>query len=87
VLSDRERTVLARIEQELTASDPAFVRMFVAPRRRRLASGPALLLALGLAVMVLGSAIISVEVAVLGIGIAVVALFAAYHRPMGFFTT
>ncbi len=86
MLSDRERNVLARIEQELMATDPAFVRQFASPRRR-LVGGPALLLALGLAVMVFGSAIISVEVAVLGIGIAVVALVAAYHRPMGFRTT
>ena len=46
--------------------------------------GPSMLLALGLVVMVLGSAIVSVPVAVLGIGIAVVALVAAYYRPLGF---
>ncbi len=84
MLSDRERRVLERIEQELKRSDPDLVRMFTRMRTRR-ASGPAVLLGVGLVVMVLGSAIVSVSVAMLGIAIAGVALFAAYHRrPFGF---
>jgi hypothetical protein len=84
VLSDRERRVLERIEQELRRSDPDLVRMFSRMRRRR-AGGPAVLLGVGLVVMVLGSAIVSVAVAALGMAIACIALVAAYHRrPMGF---
>ena len=84
MLSDRERRVLERIEQELKRSDPDLVRMFTRMRTRR-ASGPAVLLGVGLVVMVLGSAIVSVSVAMLGIAIAGIALFAAYHRrPFGF---
>ena len=84
MLSDRERRVLERIEQELRRSDPDLVRKFTRMRTRR-ASGPAVLLGVGLVVMVLGSAIVSVAVAMLGIAIAGIALFLAYHRrPFGF---
>jgi hypothetical protein len=82
-MSDRERRVLESIEQELRRSDPEFVRRFARLGKRRL-SGPAILLAVGLVMIVLGSAIVSAAVAVLGLGIAVVALVAAYHRPLGF---
>ena len=82
-MSDRERRVLESIEQELRRSDPEFVRRFARLGKRRL-SGPAILLAVGLVMVVLGSAIVSAAVAVLGLGIAVVALVAAYHRPLGF---
>jgi hypothetical protein len=82
-MSDRERRVLESIEQELRRSDPELVRLFARLGRRRM-TGPSMLLALGLVVMVLGSAIVSVAVAVLGIGIAVAALVAAYYRPLGF---
>jgi Protein of unknown function (DUF3040) len=82
-MSDRERRVLESIEQELRRSDPEFVRRFARLGKRRL-SGPAILLAVGLVMVVLGSAIVSVAVAVLGLGIAVVALLVAYHRPLGF---
>jgi hypothetical protein len=82
-MSDRERRVLESIEQELRKSDPEFVRRFSRLGKRRM-TGPSMLLALGLLVMVVGSAIVSVAVAVLGIGIAAVALLAAYYRPLGF---
>jgi len=82
-MSDRERRVLESIEQELRRSDPEFVRRFARLGKRRL-SGPAILLAVGLVLIVLGSAIVSAAVAVLGLGIAVVALAAAYRRPLGF---
>ena len=82
-MSDRERRVLESIEQELRRSDPELVRLFARLGRRRM-TGPSMLLALGLVVMVLGSAIVSVPVALLGIAIAAVALVAAYYRPLGF---
>jgi hypothetical protein len=82
-MSDRERRVLESIEQELRRSDPEFVRRFARLGKRRL-SGPAILLAVGLVMIVLGSAIVSAAVAVLGLGIASVALVAAYRRPLGF---
>ena len=82
-MSDRERRVLESIERELRRTDPRFVRQFARLGKRRM-KGPSMLLALGLLVMVLGSAIVSVAVAVLGIGIAAVALIAAYYRPLGF---
>jgi hypothetical protein len=82
-MSDRERRVLESIERELRRTDPRFVRQFARLGKRRM-TGPAMLLALGLLVMVLGSAIVSVAVAVLGIGIAAVAIVAAYYRPLGF---
>jgi Protein of unknown function (DUF3040) len=84
VLSDRERRVLDRIEQELRRSDPALVRKFSRMRARRM-SRPALLLTFGLIMMVFGSAIVSVPVAVLGMVVAAIALVGAYHRrPTGF---
>ncbi|MBA3907930.1 MAG: DUF3040 domain-containing protein [Pseudonocardiales bacterium] len=84
MLSDRERRVLDRIEQELRRSDPALVRKFTRMRPRRM-SGPAMLLTFGLAMMVLGSAVVSVPVAVLGMAVAAIALVGAYYRrPMGF---
>jgi hypothetical protein len=82
-MSDRERRVLESIEHELRRTDPRFVRQFARLGKRRI-TGPSMLLAVGLLVMVLGSAIMSVAVAVLGIGIAAVALVAAYYRPLGF---
>ncbi|MDT7578078.1 MAG: hypothetical protein QOH17_4411 [Pseudonocardiales bacterium] len=84
MLSERERRVLDRMEQDLRRSDPALVRKFARMRARRI-SGPAMLLTVGLAIMVFGSAIVSVPVAVLGMGIAAIALVAAYHhRPKRF---
>ena len=82
-MSDRERRVLESMERELRRTDPKFVRQFARLGKKRI-TGPALLLALGLLVMVLGSAIVSVAVAMLGIGIAAVAVIAAYYRPLGF---
>lgn len=83
MLNDRERRAPARIEQELTSSDPDFVRLFRPMRAPRI-SGPAVLLALGLALMVLGSALVSVGIAVLGMLVAGGALYGAYRRPIGF---
>jgi Flp pilus assembly protein TadB len=84
VLSDRERRVLDRIEQELRRSDPDLVRKFTRMRARRV-SGASMLLTFGLVLLVLGSAIVSVPVAVLGMVIAAIALVGAYYRrPMGF---
>lgn len=84
MLSDRERRVLDRIEQELRRSDPDLVRKFARMRARRV-SGPAMLLAFGLVLMVFGSAIVSVPVALLGMAVAAIALAGAYYRrPMGF---
>jgi Protein of unknown function (DUF3040) len=83
VLNDRERRVLARIERELAASDPDLVRLFRSARPSRV-SGPTLLLAVGLAVMVLGSALVSVPIAVLGMIVSCWALVAAYRAPIGF---
>lgn len=83
MLDDRERRTLARIEHELASSDPDFVRKFAfrtAPR----VTGAAVLLAVGLAVMVLGSALVSVGIAVAGMAVACVALMAAHHRRRGF---
>lgn len=85
MLDDRERHTLARIERELTTSDPEFVRKFTRHAAPRV-GGPALLLAVGLAVMVLGSAMVSVGLAAAGIAVACCALVAAYHRPSGFGT-
>lgn len=85
MLNDRERRVLARMERELAASDPDLVRLFRSARPSRV-SGPTLLLALGLAVMVLGSAMVSVPIAVLGMVVAAGALVAAYYAPVGFRT-
>ena len=82
-MSDRERRVLESIEQELRRSDPEFVRRFARLGKRRI-TGPTVLLAMGLVVIVLGSAILSAPVAVLGMGIAGVALVGAYHRQLGF---
>ena len=82
-MSDPKRRVPESIEHKLRRTDPRFVRQFARLGKRRI-SGPSMLLAVGLLVMVLGSAIVSVAVAVLGIGIAVVALVAAYYRPLGF---
>ena len=69
-MSDRERRVLESMERELRRTDPRFVRQFARLGKRRM-TGPSMLLALGLLVMVLGSAIVSVPVAMFGIGIAV----------------
>jgi hypothetical protein len=81
VLSDRERRTLARIERELTASDPDLVRLFArAARRGSDSSTPIVLLVTGLAVLVFGSVIAVVPVAVLGMVLSVFALFTARGR-------
>jgi Protein of unknown function (DUF3040) len=82
VLNDRERRALARIERELAVSDPDLVRLFRSARPSRV-SAPTLMLAIGLAVMVLGSALVSVPIAVLGMIMASGALVAAYRAPIG----
>ncbi len=81
MLSERERRTLARIEQELRESDPDFVSQFhAAPARPSGPSGPSLLLAVGLLLMVLGSAIVAVPLALLGMTVALTALVLAYQR-------
>ena len=82
-MSDLKLRVLDSIEQELRRSDPQLVRRFARLGKRRL-TGSTLLLAVGLVVIVLGSAILSAPVAILGMGIAGVALVSAYHRQLGF---
>lgn len=85
MLDDRERHALARIERELATSDPDFVRKFSLGATPR-TSGPAVLLTVGLAVMVLGAAMVSVAIAMTGIVVACAALVAASRRPIGFRT-
>lgn len=85
VLNDRERNTLDGIERELTVSDPAFVRQFTGAHAPRI-GGPALLLTIGLAVMVGGSALVSVGIAAIGMAVATVALVAGCRRSIGFGT-
>jgi hypothetical protein len=81
VLSDRERRTLARIERELTTSDPDLVKLFVAAGLRDTSRPvPVLLLVTGLALLVFGSVIAVVPVAVLGMVLSVFALFTARGR-------
>lgn len=81
MLSERERRALARIERELTASDPDLVRLFAGAAVRGSGSdAPILLLVTGLALLVFGSLIAVVPVAVIGMIVSVVALFTARGR-------
>lgn len=81
MLSDRERRTLARIERELTASDPDLVRLFADKVTRGSAGDtPIFLLVTGLALLVFGSLIAVVPVAVVGMIVSVVALFTARGR-------
>lgn len=80
MLNERERRVLARIEQHLVTSDPDFARLFQTAARRQAGTTPRMLLAVGLALLVLGAAVTAVPVAVLGMLISMVALVAAFQR-------
>ncbi len=93
MLSDRERGMLARIEQNLIATDPRLVRLFhthtLGPRRSRppapgtmqaAGPGPCLLLAAGLALLVVGGASATVPLAGAGIVLALLALVLATAR-------
>lgn len=67
MLNDRERRALEGIEQQLAAGDPEFVQIFRSP------TGPPLrdvvarvLMALGLALVLFGSATVDLAVAALG---------------------
>lgn len=80
MINERERRVLARIEQHLVTSDPEFARLFHTAARRQSGTTPRTLLAMGLALLVLGAAVAAVPVAVFGMIVSVVALFAAYQR-------
>ncbi|MBW0129211.1 DUF3040 domain-containing protein [Pseudonocardia oceani] len=80
MLNDRERQVLARIEHHLAITDPEFTQLFRAASPRRTGINPTLLLVLGMALMVLGSAAVAVPVALLGMGVAASALVVAYRQ-------
>ncbi len=80
MLNERDRQALDRIEQQLMHSDPAFARLFDTAARRQSGTTPRTLLAVGLALLVLGSATAAVPIAVFGTLIATVALFSAYRR-------
>jgi len=81
VLSDREWRTLARIERELTATDPDLVRLFHGAAVRDLDSPmPTFLLVAGLVLIVFGSLIAAVPVAVVGMVMSVFALFTARGR-------
>lgn len=73
VLNDRDLRTLAGIEQDLAASDPDLVRLFMPIRVGRI-SRPAVLFALGLATLVLGSVLGSIAVVMLGVAVTVVAM-------------
>lgn len=80
MLNERERRILARIERQLVLTDPEFVRRFETAARGYTGNLPRLLLAVGLALMVFGSASISVPIAAFGMLVAAVALVVAYGR-------
>lgn len=80
MLNERERRSLAHIEQQLVASDPDFARLFHTAARRQSGTTPRALLAVGLALLVLGAATTAVPVVVFGMMIAMVAIFAAFRR-------
>lgn len=80
MLNERERRSLDRIEQQLITSDPDFARLFHTASRRQSGTTPRTLLAVGLALLVLGSATAAVPIAVFGMLIATVAIVAAFQR-------
>lgn len=80
------------MERYLTATDPAFVRMFAAvgrtarvPARSMHAAGavPCMLLAAGLVLMILGGVTAIAPVAVSGMALAAVSLFVAHTSTEG----
>lgn len=80
MLNERERQVLARIEHHLAITDPDFIQIFRTATPQRAGVSPRLLLIVGLAVLVLGTATAAVPIAVFGMLIAAVAVVAAYQR-------
>jgi hypothetical protein len=84
VLNDRERRALARIERYLVESDPDFARIFTDGGRSRGAVSPTALLAVGLAMLVLGCVVTIVPLAVLGMVCSLGALGVAAMRQGGF---
>ncbi|WP_214367955.1 DUF3040 domain-containing protein [Pseudonocardia sp. H11422] len=88
MLNDRERGVLARIEQDLTVSDPDLARLFSTlgqvragrpgPRSMRAAGvAPRVLLVAGLILLLLGGAS-AIPVAGIGVVLTMLALALAY---------
>ncbi|MHA6797227.1 DUF3040 domain-containing protein [Pseudonocardia bannensis] len=89
MLSDRERGVLARIEQDLTVSDPDLVRLFGTLGQKRAGrpgprsmSGagvmPRVLLIMGLVLLLFGGATAAIPIAGTGIVLTLLALALAY---------
>lgn len=78
-MNERERRALARIERHLAASDPRLARMFAAHRHPD-QSNPILLLAVGLAAILLGSVTATVPLVLLGTLSAASALVVAGRR-------
>jgi hypothetical protein len=83
VLNDRERRALARIERHFVESDPDFARIFTEGGRRGAVS-PTAVLAVGLAMLVLGCVVTIVPLAVLGMICSLSALGLAAVRQQGF---
>lgn len=82
MLNDRERRTLARIERQLVESDPDLARLFAeAALRNGEGSGPTVMLAVGLALMVFGSMVTLVPIAVVGMLVSLTALYVAARRP------
>jgi hypothetical protein len=81
MLSERDRRVLARIEEDLAQSDPELVRMFHEGVPRARGQGlPATLVALGLLLAVGGALIAVLPLALLGVVMIVAALYVATVR-------
>lgn len=82
MLNDRERRMLARIERQLVESDPRLARMFASHRHPHEAS-PTVLLAVGLAIVVLGSITMLIPLVVIGMVASLGALAVAVGRQGG----
>lgn len=81
MLSERDRQVLARMEEDLARSDPQLVQMFHEGPPRTPGRGlPSTLIVLGVVLAVAGSVIAVVPLALLGIGLIVTALCVAMVR-------
>jgi hypothetical protein len=81
MLSERDRRVLARMEEDLALSDPHLVRMFHEGPPRTPGHGlPSVLIVLGLVLAVAGSMIAVVPLALLGVGFIGTALCVAVVR-------
>lgn len=85
MLNERERRSLARIERQLTESDPDLARLFTGALHPGSAeSTPTFMLVAGLALVVLGSLVVVAPVAVAGVVLSVFGLVTAHLRPTGF---